>query len=200
MSWPRASSWEPALTVRRDGGLLHPVPGDNWNYATYEAVLTVDPPLAQEFTTEARDRIWAALGAVLSHHGREDVQSLVIEQAAPPLPAIAADWREQAAQAPRQPPANQARRERAGDGLSLPGRPRIRQPRRACRLPGPRGNPARVPLKDAIAVLPLPGAKLRDAGVRTPDFVVVGNGRAAIIEVDGPPPLRRNPQGRRRRP
>lgn len=38
----------------------------------------------------------------------------------------------------------------------------------------------------AIAVLPLPGAKLRDGGVRTPDFVVLGNGRAAIIEVDGP--------------
>ena len=35
-------------------------------------------------------------------------------------------------------------------------------------------------------MLPLPGAKLRDAGVRTPDFVVIGNGRAAIIEVDGP--------------
>lgn len=35
-------------------------------------------------------------------------------------------------------------------------------------------------------MLPLPGAKLRDAGVRTPDFVVVGNGRATIIKVDGP--------------
>ena len=27
---------------------------------------------------------------------------------------------------------------------------------------------------------------LRDAGVRTPDFVVIGNGRAVLIEVDGP--------------
>jgi hypothetical protein len=35
------------------------------------------------------------------------------------------------------------------------------------------------PVKDAIAVLPLPGARLRDAGVRTPDFVVVGNGSEA---------------------
>ena len=32
----------------------------------------------------------------------------------------------------------------------------------------------------------LPGARLRDAGVRAPDFVVIGNGRAGIIEVDGP--------------
>ena len=35
-------------------------------------------------------------------------------------------------------------------------------------------------------MLPLPGAKLRDTAVRTPDFVVIGNGRAAVIEVDGP--------------
>ena len=35
-------------------------------------------------------------------------------------------------------------------------------------------------------MLPLPGAKLRDTAVRTPDLVVIGNGRAAIIEVDGP--------------
>lgn len=41
-------------------------------------------------------------------------------------------------------------------------------------------------VQNAIALLPLPGAKPRDGGVRTPDFVVLGNGRAAIIEVDGP--------------
>jgi hypothetical protein len=39
---------------------------------------------------------------------------------------------------------------------------------------------------NTFAVMPLPSARLRDSGVRTPDFVVVGNGRAAIIEVDGP--------------
>jgi hypothetical protein len=41
-------------------------------------------------------------------------------------------------------------------------------------------------VQNTIAVLPLPGASLRDAGVRTRDFVVIGNGRAVIIEVDGP--------------
>ena len=41
-------------------------------------------------------------------------------------------------------------------------------------------------MQNTIAVLPLPGARLRDAGVRTPDFVVIGNGRAVVIEVDGP--------------
>ena len=105
-----------ALGVRQDGGIYYPIPGDNWNSYTYEAVLTVDPALAQEFTTEVTDRIWAVLSTVFSHHGRADVQSLVIEQAALPLPAISADWRDQANQPSRQPPSNQARRERAEGG------------------------------------------------------------------------------------
>lgn len=37
-------------------------------------------------------------------------------------------------------------------------------------------------VQNTIAVLPLTGARLRDAGVRTPDFVAIGNGRA--VEVD----------------
>jgi hypothetical protein len=174
------------LTLRRDGGYFHPIPGDNWTDVTYEATLTVDPRLAPEFTTEVTGSIWKALGAVLTHHGRQDVQSLAIEQATPLLPAIAADWRDQAAQAPRQAPGNQARRERAEEGY--PGQDGL--------VFGSRAELAvyqvlvdlqrESPHQNTFAVLPLPGAKLRDAGVRTPDFAVVGNGRATIIEVDGP--------------
>jgi hypothetical protein len=104
------------LTLRRDGGYFHPIPDDSWTEATYEAVLTVDPRLAPELTAEVTGCIWKALGAVLTHHGRQNVQSLVIEQAAPLMPAVAADWRARAAQAPGQAPGNQARRERAGEG------------------------------------------------------------------------------------
>jgi hypothetical protein len=174
------------LTLRRDGGYFHPIPGDNWTDATYEAVLTVDSRFVPEFAAEVTDGIWEALGAVLTHHGRQDVQSLVVEPAATRLPAIAADWRDQAAQAPKQAPSNQARRERADDGF--PGQDSLVF-----------GSQAELAIYQALvdlqreskpqntfAVLPLPGVKLRDAGVRTPDFVVVGNGRAAIIEVDGP--------------
>ena len=50
----------------------------------------------------------------------------------------------------------------------------------------PRDLQRESPVQNTIAVLPLPGARLRDAGVRTPDFVVIGNGRAVVIEVDGP--------------
>lgn len=175
-----------ALTVRRDGGIYYPIPGDNWNSSTYEAVLTVDPSLAPEFTTQLTDRVWAALGAVFRHHGRDDVQSVVIEQAAPQLPTIAADWRDQAAQSPRQPPSNQARREHAEegypsqDGLMFGSRAELAVYRVLADIQ------RECPVQKTIAVLPLPGVKLRDAGMRTPDFVVLGNGRAMIIEVDGP--------------
>src|SRR5215472_180977 len=175
-----------ALGVPRDGGIYYPIPGDNWNSDTYEAILTVDPALAQEFTTEVTDRIWAALGTVFNHHGRENVQSLVIEQTAFPLPAISADWRDQATQPSRQPPSNQARRERAEGGY----------PSQDDLVFGSRAEFAvyhvlaeiqqECSVQKAIAVLPLPGAKLRDSGVRAPDFVVIGNGRAVVIEVDGP--------------
>jgi hypothetical protein len=172
--------------VRRDGGIYYPIPGDNWNSDTYEAVLTADPALTQEFTTEVTDRIWAALGTVFNYHGRADVQSLVIEHAALPLPAISADWRDQATQPRRQPPSNQARRERAEGGY----------PFQDDLVFGSRAELAvyhvltdiqrECSVQKAIAVLPLPGAKLRDSGVRAPDFVVIGNGRAVVIEVDGP--------------
>jgi hypothetical protein len=52
------------------------------------------------------------------------------------------------------------------------------------------------PVQKAIAVLPLPGAKLRDADVRTPDLIVLGNCRAMIIEVDGSHPYRPRKDGR----
>jgi hypothetical protein len=169
-----------------DGGIYYPVPGDNWNCHTYEAVLTVDSALVREFTTEVTDRIWAALGSVFRHHGREDVQSLVIEPAAIPLSAVSADWRDHAAQPAMPLPTNQARREHAEggypsqDGLVFGSRAELAvyqvltEIQRKCSV------------QKAIAVLPLPGAKMRDTGVRTPDFVVIGNGRAAIVEVDGP--------------
>lgn len=174
------------LTLRRDGSYFHPVPGDNWTEASYEAVLTVDPRLTPEYSDEVTNRIWRALSTVLSHHGREDALSLVIEPAAPQLPAIAADWRAQAAQAIAQAPSNQARRERTEggyleeDGLVFSSRAEVAvyQILKEIQHDSERHN--------TLAVLPLPSARLRDSGVRTPDFVVVGNGRAAIIEVDGP--------------
>ena len=174
------------LRLRRDGGCFQPIPGDNWRSASYEAVLEVAPSLVPEFTSEITDRIWNTLEPVLRQHGRQDVFGVVVEPTIPPLPDVAADWRARAEQhAAIGLPSNQARRERADggypmvDGLTFGSRAEVVvyellvNLQRAC-------SPHR-----AIAVMPLPAAKLRDAGVRTPDFVVLGNGRAVVIEVDG---------------
>jgi hypothetical protein len=105
------------LTLHADGGYYHPTPGDNWTEASSEAVLAVDPRMTAEFTDEVRDRVWQALRAVLVHHVRDDVVSLVIEPSAPPLPALTADWRASAARVLDQPGGNQAQRERAGETI-----------------------------------------------------------------------------------
>jgi AbiJ N-terminal domain 3 len=173
------------LALRRDGGYFHPMPGDNWTSATYEAVLTVAPEAAPEFTPDVESRVWSALSVVLAHHGRDDVLTLVIARAIAPLPAVSADWRLRAAVA-AQRPTNQARRERAGDGypsqdgLTFGSQAELAVYNVLMELQRD------FPVRNAFAVLPLPGARLRDTGVRTPDFVVIGNGRAVVIEVDGP--------------
>ncbi|MBB4922947.1 Shedu anti-phage system protein SduA domain-containing protein [Kitasatospora kifunensis] len=81
------------LTLRRDGGIYHPMPDDNWTSSTYEAVLTVDRPLLPRFTPAVVDAIWQPLGAVLARLGREDVQSLMVEGDMGPMPYIPHDWR-----------------------------------------------------------------------------------------------------------
>ncbi len=173
------------LALRRDGGYFHPIPDDNWTSATYEAVLTVAPEAAPEFTPDIESRVWSALDAVLAHHGRDDVVALAIARATAPLPAVSADWRLKAADA-RQSPTNQARRERAGDGypsqdgLTFGSQAELAVYNVLVELQRD------FPVRNAFAVLPLPGARLRDTAVRTPDFVVIGNGRAVVIEVDGP--------------
>jgi AbiJ N-terminal domain 3 len=174
------------LALRRDGGYFHPIPGDNWRSDTYEAVLTVPAQLVPEFTTEVIERIWQQLTMVLGKYDRHDVQAIVIEEAAPPLPYVQPDWRQLATAEIQDAPTNQARRERAGegyptqDGLTFTSRAEVVVYQLLVELQRER------PIHNAIAVMPLPGAKLRDAGVRTPDFVVLGNGRAVVIEVDGP--------------
>ena len=111
--------------------------------------------------------------------------ALAIARATAPLPAVSAAWRLKAADA-RQSPTNQARRERAGDGypsqdgLTFGSQAELAVYNVLVELQRD------FPVRNAFAMLPLPGARLRDTAVRTSDFVVIGNGRAVVIEVDGP--------------
>ncbi|MFD7408762.1 Shedu anti-phage system protein SduA domain-containing protein [Streptomyces sp. NPDC059866] len=86
------------LTLRRDGGIYNPIPGDGWTDATYEAVLTVPSVLLPAFTEAVINAVWQRLEAVLTRLQREDVQSLVIEGDMGPLPAVSPDWRDQTAE------------------------------------------------------------------------------------------------------
>lgn len=90
------------LTLRRDGGNFHPMPGDGWTEATYEAVLTVDRTLLPEFTPVVVDAIRQRLIPLLAHLQRADVQSLCIDGDTGPLPDVLPDWRDQPAD-PTQP-------------------------------------------------------------------------------------------------
>ncbi|MEU9413746.1 Shedu anti-phage system protein SduA domain-containing protein, partial [Streptomyces sp. NPDC048281] len=85
------------LTLRRDGGIYHPNPGDGWTADTYEAVLTVERELLPTCTSGVKEVVWQTLHPVLVQLGRIDVQDLVIEGDSRPLPNIPPDWRTQAA-------------------------------------------------------------------------------------------------------
>jgi hypothetical protein len=85
------------LTLRRDGGFFHPMPGDGWTADTYEAVLTVERELQPTCTPEMKEVIWRTLEPLLSQLGRTDVQNLVVEGDTRPLPNISPDWRTEAA-------------------------------------------------------------------------------------------------------
>ncbi|WP_327118767.1 DUF4263 domain-containing protein [Streptomyces sp. NBC_01341] len=85
------------LTLRRDGGFIHPMPGDSWTADTYEAVLTVERELQPACTPEMKEVIWRTLEHLLSQLGRTDVLDLVVEGDTRPLPNISPDWRTQAA-------------------------------------------------------------------------------------------------------
>lgn len=84
------------LTLRRDGGFFHPMPGDGWTADTYEAVLTVERETLLAYTAETKEVLWRTLETVLSHLGRIDVQALVVEGDTRPLPNIPPDWKTQA--------------------------------------------------------------------------------------------------------
>ncbi|MFJ8495027.1 DUF4263 domain-containing protein [Streptomyces sp. NPDC094038] len=85
------------LTLRRDGGIYHPNPGDGWTADTYDAVLTVERDLLPTCTPEVKEVVWQTLQRVLVQLGRIDVQDLVIVGDSRPLPNIPPDWRTQAA-------------------------------------------------------------------------------------------------------
>jgi hypothetical protein len=101
-------------------------------------------------------------------------------------PAANTSWARTADRAALDRPINQARRERAGgphpgeDGLVFGSTGELRVYRALKRLQ------ASFPQEDTISIAPLPGVRLRAGNTWSPDVLVLGRGRALIIETDGP--------------
>lgn len=103
------------------------------------------------------------------------------------LPAVDPGWRETLAAAlASDETTNQARRDRmaphrpAQDGLIFASEAEMTVYRMLTMLQAASREDR------TFAVLPLPGARLRANHTWTPDFVVLGGGRAVIFEIDGP--------------
>jgi hypothetical protein len=158
-------------------------PSDSWPVTVYEAVLEVEPFLVPRFTDEVRERIWSKLSYVLRRHNR-GAETFDVEET---LPQVSSDWRQRASAAlTADRVTNQARRERPNPeyptyaGMTFGSLEEIEVYKLLVELQ------KAVPEDRAFAVMPLPTVQLQRMGLRSPDLVVVGNGRALVIEVDGP--------------
>jgi hypothetical protein len=149
------------------------------------AVLDVDDHLVSRFTDEVCQRIVATLSYVAERNGEKDVAYV---RPRPALPEAGGDWRAAyAARLASDRPGNQARRERtqAGkpveDGLTFGSAEELQVYRALKRL-----QAAHFREDDTIAIVPLPGVRLRAGHTWEPDVLVIGRGRALIVETDGP--------------
>jgi hypothetical protein len=148
------------------------------------AVLDVDEHLVSRFSDEVCQRIAATLSYVAE---RNDEENVAYVRPRPALPEAEGDWRAAyAARLASDRPSNQARRESAGaahpveDGLTFGSAEELRVYRVLKRLQ------AQFPEQDTFAIAPLPGVRLRSGHTWEPDVLVIGRGRALIVETDGP--------------
>lgn len=158
--------------------------GNPWGYSIFGAVLEVETFLVPRFTPQVREQIWQRLSYVLTRHGRSGVEQLDVQET---LPQVGPDWRERANRdLLAEKATNQARRERLDPqyptygGMTFGSKEEIEVYKILEKLQ------ASTKAEQAIALMPLPAAQHRGRAPRTPDLVVVGNGRAMVIEVDGP--------------
>lgn len=135
------------------------------------------------FTTDVHDRIWTRLEYVLRRHNRT-AERMQVEET---LPQISTDWRQRATrELTADRVTNQARRERQNPeyptytGMTFGSLEEIAVDKLLVALQKD------LPEDRAFAVMPLPTVQLQRMGLRSPDLVVVGNGRALVVEIDGP--------------
>lgn len=183
----RAAALLPAtvLTFELDGGIFYPIEGDNWNENTYRAVLHV-PRGSYDFDKYIRSAVWSVLASLLERFACREVQELVFREKLDPLPDVGPDWR---STGDRPRPTNQARRSRQKPGsdehvhrnMVFDSRWEIAVFAMLERLQRDLNQTS------TIAIAPLPAVQLRSVPTYlSPDVLVIGNGRAIVVEIDSP--------------
>lgn len=149
-----------------------------------KALLDVEEHLVSRFTDDVCERISKTLSYVAERNGEENVAYVEPRVA---LPDVDDDWRATyTARLALERPSNHARKEvgRADypveDGLTFGSSEEVRMYRALKRLQ------VRFPEQDTIAIAPLPSVRLRTGNTWSPDVLVMGRGRALVIETDGP--------------
>lgn len=154
------------------------------NYVTWiVAVLDVEPYLVERFTDERLTEIRSAIEAVTDRQGVGRVRTCRVREALADTPE---DWREQLSrQLSGSEISNAARKTRLvadhpqEDGLHFTNE----WEQRVYRVL--REKQADLPRDSTLGILPLPAFRTLDSTYE-PDFLITYNGRAGVIEVDGP--------------
>ncbi|WP_169979868.1 hypothetical protein [Microbispora sp. H10836] len=148
-----------------------------------KVLLDVEEHLIPRFAEDVRRRILRTLRYVAERNGQGDIAYI---EPRPALPELGENWRDTFRnRLTAERPSNQARRERdtkhpVEDALTFGSKEELRVYRALKRLQ------TRFPEHDTIAIAPLPGIRLRTGNTWSPDVLVMGRGRALIIETDGP--------------
>ncbi|GAA2908873.1 hypothetical protein Acy02nite_88580 [Actinoplanes cyaneus] len=149
------------------------------------ALFDVDEHLVVRFTDEICQRIAQTLSYVADRNGEPDVAYVKVQ---PALPEVDGNWRTSYAdRLTGERPSNQARREvgvskyPVDDGLTFGSAEELQVYHALKRL-----QCGRFPEHATIAIIPLPGVRLRSGHTWSPDVMVIGQGRAVIFETDGP--------------
>lgn len=180
-----------SITIAQTDEVIRTVADEDWGgqpttRSIYRRAATfdVDEHLIARYTDEVRERIAATLSYVAERNGEADVAYVQVRAA---LPEVDENWRDTYAERlTATPPTNQARRERdlpsypVVDGLTFGSDEERRVYAALKRLQ------ADFPEAETIALVPLPGVRLRAGHTWSPDIIVVGHGRAMVVEVDGP--------------
>ncbi|RZT17470.1 hypothetical protein EV649_5016 [Kribbella sp. VKM Ac-2569] len=159
--------------------------GSVWPRNSNVYYLDVEPYLRPRFTPEVMDRILPVIRSLAQRTHLPVVEFLDARLALPNIDTK--NWRETLRQQYASPDVtNSARKERLAaespvvDGLTFTNTAELAVYEALVRLQ------ATTAEDRTFAISPLPGTRIRAGNVWVPDFLLAGNGRAMLIEVDGP--------------